>query len=120
MTKESASLDSWTNHPRGLCTRTTETRQETFILVVLVDVPCECWISSAIMPCFIGGYTHFAGDGPPSLFWPTNGIIIMFLTSSPSMMDFLLATVAGMFGLAMAQFDDVRRSVAFQLAGANA
>ncbi|CAM9118082.1 unnamed protein product, partial [Ascophyllum nodosum] len=80
-------------------------------------------LRAAILFVLAFGMSLFArviGDGPPSLFWPTNGIIIMFLTSSPSMMDFLLATVAGMFGLAMAQFDDVRRSVAFQLAGANA
>ena len=60
------------------------------------------------------------GGGPPSLFWPTNGVISVVLSTSPTVQDFAMVTASCIVGIALAQFGDVSKNLAFLLATANA
>lgn len=43
------------------------------------------------------------GGGPPSLFWPTNGVITLFATYSSNIFTFLMTLVLGILGMAGGQ-----------------
>jgi signal transduction histidine kinase/CheY-like chemotaxis protein len=55
------------------------------------------------------------GGGPPSLFWPTNGLIICFLIEKTDLFSRSLILMSGSGGIAVAQFHIIDKLFAFKL-----
>lgn len=60
------------------------------------------------------------GGGPPSLFWPTNGVVILFMVHSSNTVTQLAMLVSGILGIAWGQTHIVDMPFALKLGMANA
>lgn len=75
-------------------------------------------LKSCCMFCITIASTRLAlemGGGPPSLFWPTNGLIICFLIEKTDLFSRSLVLMSGAGGIAVAQFHIIDKLFAFKL-----